>query len=134
MLANLALAKVSNLRKDPETTPCQHLEPREWRKTMGTSWRQAQSMEHWAGDSKSALGMLLGMALGFVSGALLGAAADNMPAGLAIGIGVGGSLSAIIGTTLQKPSRPPTREEIFPFATMLCAGVAAVLALSMLFW
>ena len=101
---------------------------------MGTSWRQTHSMEHWASDSRSALGMLLGTALGVVSGAALGAAANNMPAGLAVGMGVGGSLSAIIGTALQKPDRAPTREEMFPFATMLCAGAAAFLALTTVFW
>jgi hypothetical protein len=48
-------------------------------------------------------------------------------------MGIGASLSAIIGTVLQRPTRPPTREEVYPFATMLCAGVAAFVALTVLF-
>ena len=85
-----------------------------------------------AADRKVALGMLMGMIIGIAIGPALGAAVHDTVAGLAIGIGVGGSASAVIGTALQKPRRAPTKEEVFPFATLLSAGMVAFVALTMI--
>jgi len=91
----------------------------------------SDQLQNTSADRKVAVGMLLGMAMGIAIGPALGAAVNDMPAGLAIGTGIGGSMSAVIGTALQKPTRAPRREEVFPFATLLSAGMVAFVALTM---